>query len=228
MSNTRPLILIVEDEPDLAQLIRDYLLAADYTCHLIHNGGEVMPWLENNRPTLILLDIMLPEKDGLSLCRELRDKPAWAQTPIIMVTAKVEEIDRLLGLELGADDYICKPFSPKEIVARVKAVLRRTLPSQPTALIELHQDSHHVTIKGQTTELTTIEFSLFKLLYDSPGKIFSRQFIMDNIYSDYRVVSNRTVDSHVKKLRKKLQELAADQEVIHSVYGAGYKYEPTQ
>jgi len=223
-------ILIVEDEPDLAQLMQDYLMAADYTCHILYRGDEVESWLESNAADLILLDLMLPGKNGIDICKDIRGGGKNATIPIIMATAKVEEIDRLLGLELGADDYVCKPFSPREIVARVKAVLRRL--QNPTAAhsdpgVLLNEDNQQVTINGQTTELTTIEFSLFKLLYNEPGKIFSRQFIMDNIYSDYRVVSDRTVDSHVKKLRKKLQDLAPDQDLIHSVYGAGYKYEPS-
>lgn len=220
-------ILIVEDEPDLAQLVQDYLSAAEFDSHIIAKGDEVEPWLESNNVDLILLDLMLPGKSGLDICKDIRNHSEKQQIPIIMVTAKVEEIDRLLGLELGADDYVCKPCSPREIVARVKAVLRRmqSTPQVQRSGVELNDDSQQVTVDGQTAELTTIEFSLLKLLYSEPGKIFSRQFIMDNIYSDYRVVSDRTVDSHVKKLRKKLQDLSPEKEVIHSVYGAGYKYE---
>jgi len=228
MEDNKALVLIVEDEPDLAQLMHDYLIAAQYNCHIISNGAEVEPWLLENAADLILLDLMLPGKDGLDICRDVRSNADIPQLPIIMVTAKVEEIDRLLGLELGADDYVCKPFSPREIVARVKAVLRRIhtpLEARQSGL-ELHENSQRVTINNNTAELTTIEFCLLKLLHSEPGKIFSRQFIMDNIYSDYRIVSDRTVDSHVKKLRKKLQELAPEQDMIHSVYGAGYKYEP--
>ncbi|WP_075187674.1 response regulator [Teredinibacter haidensis] len=221
-------ILIVEDEQDLATLMEDYLLAAGFSCSKIHNGLEVESGVEKHQPDLILLDLMLPGKDGLDICQALRSNNQ-PQIPIIMVTARVEEIDRLIGLELGADDYICKPFSPREVVARVKAVLRRSQQPLEAAQtgVELHEDSQQVTIQGRSTELTTIEFSLFKLLYNEPGKIFSRQFIMDNIYSDYRIVSDRTVDSHVKKLRKKLHELTTNQDIIHSVYGAGYKYELT-
>ncbi len=220
-------ILIVEDEPDLAQLVQDYLSAAEFDSHIIAKGDEVEPWLESNNVDLILLDLMLPGKSGLDICKDIRNHSEKQQIPIIMVTAKVEEIDRLLGLELGADDYVCKPCSPREIVARVKAVLRRmqSTPQVQRSGVELNDDSQQVTVDGQTAELTTIEYSLLKLLYSEPGKIFSRQFIMDNIYSDYRVVSDRTVDSHVKKLRKKLQDLSPEKEVIHSVYGAGYKYE---
>ncbi|WP_018274604.1 response regulator [Teredinibacter turnerae] len=224
-------VLIVEDEAELALLMRDYLLAAGFHCEIIGNGLEVEPWLSTNTADIILLDLMLPGKNGLDICRELRSQAQFKTLPIIMVTAKVEEIDRLLGLELGADDYVCKPFSPREIVARVKAVLRRVqLPQeQPqdsaSQAVQLHENSQQVSISGSMIELTTIEFCLFKLLYTEQGRIFSRQYIMDNIYSDYRVVSDRTVDSHIKKLRKKMQEADPELELIHSVYGAGYKYE---
>jgi len=230
MENNTETILIVEDEPDLAQLMRDYLVASGYNCQVLNDGSEVEPWLDNNHANLMLLDLMLPGKGGLDICRDIRGNAQRQQLPIIMVTAKVEEIDRLLGLEMGADDYVCKPFSPREIVARVKAVLRRiqTPVAEHQEGVLLHEHNQQVTVDGNTIELTTIEFSLFKLLYNEPGKIFSRQYIMDNIYSDYRVVSDRTVDSHVKKLRKKLQELAPEKDMIHSVYGAGYKYEPTE
>ena len=221
-------ILIVEDEPQLGSLLHDYLVAEGYQATHIENGADVESWLENNQADLILLDLMLPGKSGLDICRDVRSA---SSIPIIMVTAKVEEIDRLLGLELGADDYICKPFSPREVVARVKAVLRRysqDKASQPQDKVQLDEFSNCVKIEGKRVELTSIEFSLFKLLFQEPGRIFSRQFIMDNIYNDYRVVSDRTVDSHIKKLRKKLQDAAPNYEVIRSVYGAGYKYDPPE
>lgn len=221
-------VLIVEDEQELALLLRDYLQAAGFQGHVLGDGLAVEPWLEENPADLLLLDLMLPGKDGLAICRALRSNTRFQKLPIIMVTAKVEEIDRLLGLELGADDYVCKPFSPREIVARVKAVLRRVQSpstSDTDNRVELHENSQQVSLSGKTIELTTIEFSLFRLLYNEQGRIFSRQYIMDNIYTDYRVVSDRTVDSHIKKLRKKLQEADPKREFIHSVYGAGYKYE---
>jgi len=222
------LILIVEDEPQLGSLLEDYLKASGYLTKLIQNGSEVEPWLQDNQANLILLDLMLPGKNGLDICRDIR---ANSSIPIIMVTAKVEEIDRLLGLELGADDYVCKPYSPREIVARVKAVLRRfhlDASESQSDIVVVDVNSNSVKIGKSRVELTSIEFSLFKLLFNEPGRIFSRQFIMDNIYNDYRVVSDRTVDSHIKKLRKKLQDAAPDHELIRSVYGAGYKYEPPE
>ncbi|MEY3761049.1 MAG: hypothetical protein RIR39_2540, partial [Pseudomonadota bacterium] len=150
--------------------------------------------------------------------------------PIIIITARIEEIDRLLGLELGADDYICKPFSPREMVARVKAVLRRqqaqtTIPILTSALT-LNPHNFRVLAEGQEVELTTVEFQLLQALYQQPGRIFSRSKLMDLIYQDHRIVSDRTIDSHIKKLRKKLTDLLPGQELIHSVYGAGYRYDP--
>ncbi|WP_188150927.1 response regulator [Teredinibacter waterburyi] len=225
-------ILIVEDERDLATLLQDYLNAAQFSTEILADGNLVEPWLAEQHTDLILLDLMLPGKDGLDLCRAIRANPDTKHIPIIMVTARVEEIDRLLGLELGADDYVCKPYSPREIVARTKAVLRRIAPTQAdinnSVQVTLLENSQQITLANKTIDLTTIEFALFKLLFQEPGRIFSRHFIMDNIYSDYRVVSDRTVDSHIKKLRKKLQETAPAFELIHSVYGAGYKYDPDQ
>lgn len=227
-----PLIYIVEDEIELAQLVADYLHASGYRTEQCHRGDQAQTWLAKNTPDLVLLDLMLPGIDGLQLCREQR---ARSHLPIIMMTAKVEEIDRLLGLELGADDYICKPFSPREVVARVKAVLRRTMAVNEeanstsaqgaTRPVTIDETSLQVTVNGNTIELTAIEFKLFALLYSQPGRIFSRQFILDNIYKDYRVVSDRTVDSHVKKLRKKLHVDDSSDELIRSVYGSGYKFE---
>lgn len=219
-------ILIVEDEERLARLVADYLRAAGHRVQHLAEGSGVVEWVRRERPDLILLDLMLPGKDGLDICREIR---AESPVPIIMTTARVEEIDRLLGLELGADDYVCKPYSPRELVARVKAVLRRTLaPEPPTAdpgPLHLHRDELRVRAGDSEIELTAVEFALLETLHGAPGRIFSRDRLMDRIYRDHRVVSDRTIDSHVKKLRRKLAELVPDQELIHSVYGVGYRYE---
>lgn len=218
-------ILIVEDEAKLARLLRDYLERAGYATETMADGREVASRVREDQPDLVLLDLMLPGRDGLDVCRDIR---AFSQVPIIMVTARVEEIDRLLGLELGADDYVCKPFSPREVVARVKAVLRRvTSPAaEPSGLLELDPASHRLHTALGTVELTTVEYHLFATLFREPGRIFSRSQLMDRIYGDGRIVSDRTIDSHVKKLRRKLTDLLPDHELIHSVYGAGYRYEP--
>ncbi|MGB5445373.1 MAG: response regulator [Psychromonas sp.] len=218
MSNS---ILIVEDEIKLANLLADYFKLTEYQPHQIHHGDEVIAWVKEHQPKAILLDIMLPGKDGITLCREIRQ---FSNIPILMVTARVDEIDRLLGLELGADDYICKPFSPREVVARVKAVLRRTQ-TQESCDSGLLLDEHRfmVSYQGQEISLTSVEFQLLKPLVDKPGRIFSRTQLMDNMYSDQRIVNNRTIDSHIKKLRKKLASISQGIDFIQSVYGAGYR-----
>ena len=217
-------VLIVEDEVKLATLLRDYLVQSGFETTILHVGTEVEPWLAGNRTNIILLDLMLPGKDGVDICKDIRRN---SQVPIIMITAKVEEIDRLLGLELGADDYICKPFSPREVVARVKAVLRRsenTERLQDKGLV-LDVDTYKASINGQDLGLTAVEFQLLKVLSDHPGRIFSRSVLVDKIYSDGRVVSDRTIDSHIKKLRKKISVFLPDVELIHSLYAVGYKFE---
>jgi len=216
-------ILVVEDETELAELVKDYLHAADYRVTLHSNGESARQWLGTNEVDLIILDLMLPGMDGIELCRNIRKT---SDVPIIMATAKVEEVDRILGLNIGADDYICKPYSPKELIARIKAILRRVRdPSKVEPAIYLNENTLTLNLNGFVCELTVIEFKLLELLLREPGKIFSRQFIMDNIYNDYRIVSDRTVDSHIKKLRKKISELDSSKQYIHSIYGAGYKFE---
>lgn len=217
-------IVIVEDEEKLASLLYDYLQQAGFEPHRLADGREVVPWVKGETPDLILLDLMLPGRDGLDICKEIR---SFSDVPIIMVTARVEEIDRLLGLELGADDYICKPFSPREVVARVKSVLRRAEGRQPasTAALLLDESRYRATLHGHDLELTAVEFNLLHFLFHNPGRIYSRSQLMDRIYPDQRVVNDRTIDSHIKKLRKKMAAASPDEELIHSVYGVGYKYE---
>ncbi len=201
-----PRILIVEDEPKLGQLLIDYLQAAGYAPALINHGDKVLPYVRQTPPHLILLDLMLPGTDGLTLCREIR---RFSDVPVVMVTAKIEEIDRLLGLEIGADDYICKPYSPREVVARVKTILRRCKPQRDL----------------QALDLTPAEFRLLKTLSQEPGKVFSREQLLNHLYDDYRVVTDRTIDSHIKNLRRKLEALDAEQSFIRAVYGVGYRWE---
>ncbi|MGV3592745.1 MAG: response regulator [Gammaproteobacteria bacterium] len=217
-------ILIVEDEVKLATLLQDYLVQSGFAATMIHDGLEVEGWLANNQTNLVLLDLMLPGKSGVEICKDIRKH---SKLPVIMTTAKVDEIDRLLGLELGADDYICKPFSPREVVARVKAVLRRTDDSSKPADrgLVLDTDTYKATINGNDLHLTAVEFQLLKVLSDQPGRIFSRSVLVDKIYSDGRVVSDRTIDSHIKKLRKKISVQVPDAELIHSLYAVGYKFE---
>ncbi|UYG00612.1 response regulator [Halomonas sp. GD1P12] len=225
-------LLIVEDEPKIARLMADYLTGHHFAPTLIEHGDDVLAWLDANTPALVLLDLMLPGMDGTTLCREIRQR--WPALPIIMVTAKVEEVDRLVGLEMGADDYICKPFSPREVVARVKAVLRRSRAAEsapieataPIAPVTLDDEGWMALAKGQDLGLTAVEFQLLRVMMHAPGRIFSREQLMDHMYRDNRIVSERTVDSHIKKLRKKITEALPEQEIIRSVYGVGYKYQP--
>jgi two-component system response regulator BaeR len=219
------LILIVEDEPKIAEIMRDYLQQSGYATHWIDNGDNVDKWVRSNDPDLVLLDLMLPGKDGLTICRELR---VHSEIPIIMVTARVDEIDRLLGLELGADDYICKPFSPREVVARVKATLRRVdmMRADPASAypgLSIDEDTFCASIGENKLDLTAVEFRLLALLASQPGRVYSRDQLMDNIYVDGRIVSDRTVDSHVKNLRQKIQTAIGSGDMIRSIYGVGYK-----
>lgn len=229
MTTNNQHILIVEDEIKLAQLLYEYLQQDGYQASIINHGNEVADYLENQSPDLMLLDLMLPGRGGLDICRDIRQREQpFSQLPIIMITAKVEEIDRLLGLEVGADDYICKPFSPREVIARVKAVLRRVATPKPVATtpIQLDAESYRVHAGDAIADLTSVEYHLLSTLTSQPGRIFTRDQLMDRIYNDGRIVSDRTIDSHIKKLRRKLRGLLPEQELVHSVYGAGYRYEP--
>ena len=227
MNNPMQHILIVEDEPALATLLEDYLKAAGYRTTTLGEGNGVVESVRHQPPDLMLLDLMLPGKDGLEICREVR---GFSDLPIIMVTARVEEIDRLLGLELGADDYICKPYSPREVVLRVKAILRRlhpaTAPRRDTeGPLLLDEERYSAVFLDTPLELTPVEFRLLKTFFSQTGRVFSRAQLMDQLYTDQRVVSDRTVDTHVKNLRKKLNAVLPDEEIIRSVYGVGYKLE---
>ncbi len=225
MSQSQPLILIVEDEPKLAEVLREYLTESNYNNHWIENGLEVLPWVKENTPDLILLDLMLPGKDGLSIFTELR---RFSDIPVVMATAKVHEIERLLGLELGADDYICKPYSPREVVVRIKNILRRTntIASQPSLCqIEIDESAMSIKLNGVLLDATPSEYRLLKQLTDNQNRVYSRDHLMDYIYDDNRVVTDRAVDSHIKNLRKKMVAVSEKCDLIKSVYGVGYKLE---
>lgn len=217
-------ILVVEDEPKLASLLADYLRVSSFEPYCVGDGNEVVPWVREHRPELILLDLMLPGRDGIDICTDIR---TFSTVPIIMVTARIEEIDRLLGLELGADDYICKPFSPREVVARVRAVLRRTQGGQTLEAggLVLDESRWRASLGGRDLGLTAVEFKLLQFLMANPGRIYRRQQLMDRIYPDERIVSERTIDSHIKKLRRKIETATPGANLIHAVYGVGYKFE---
>lgn len=218
-------ILIVEDEPRLSQLMADYLQHAHFHTEQTDSARQAMALAKKEHFQAILLDLMLPDGDGMEVCKAIRQH---SQVPIMMVTARVDEVDRLLGLELGADDYICKPFSPREVVARVKAVLRRANPQQDSSAptLTLDEERYEAVMGSQRVALTAIEFALLATLARHPGRIWSRDQLMDEIYQDHRVVSDRTIDSHIRKLRRKLSDGDdASHDWIGSVYGVGYRLE---
>ncbi|QTA85636.1 response regulator [Desulfonema magnum] len=223
---TNPDILIVEDEKKIARILRDYLEKAGYAVSVLERGDQVLPCVRRKPPNLILLDIMLPGADGMEICRELRK---FSNVPVIMITARTEEIDRLVGLELGADDYICKPFSPREVVARVKAVFRRVYaePSEnqmAVGPIILNEDTHRVTIDNSELKLTRSEFGLLKVMMARPDRVFSRNELLNKVQGYDFEGYDRTIDTHIKNLRKKFSKMLPDKEIITTVYGLGYKF----
>lgn len=217
-------ILIVEDERRIAEILTDYLRQSDYDVEHKDRGDKIVELVKKDPPSLILLDIMLPGGDGLEICREIRK---FSEVPIIIVSARIDELDRLLGLELGADDYICKPFSPREVVARVKAVFRRArnAPDAETQLIQIDDEKNRITVSGTVMDLTPTEFRLLKLFASKPGRVFSRDQLLELCYQQEQLVFDRVIDSHIKNVRKKLAKVLPGQELIHAVYGVGYRYE---
>jgi two-component system response regulator BaeR len=219
-------ILVVEDEGKIADLLCDYLKAAGFRTSTQNKGDRVISQVKKDPPNLILMDIMLPGKDGMQLCREIRQ---FSNVPIIMITARVEEIDRLLGLELGADDYICKPFSPREVVARVRAVFRR-VHAEPVenhlivGSISLDDRTHQVMIDKKVLNLTPNEFGLLKIMMSRPNRVFSRSELISRVQGYEFEGYDRTIDTHIKNLRKKIARRLPGQEIISTVYGIGYKF----
>ena len=222
-------ILIVEDERDIADLLRYNLQEAGFKTDYVRNGADALQRAVEKTPDLILLDLMLPEVDGMIVCRLLKNDPRTKNIPIVMVTAKTEEKDRVAGLELGADDYIIKPFSPREVVLRVSAVLRRIQigkQTESTKRIETHGvtidlDKHQVLTESGPIDLTATEFKLITLFARSPGRVFTRDILMDVIWGQDYYGIDRTVDTHVSRLRRKLGEFGKHIETVH---GVGYRF----
>ncbi|EGI73184.1 two component transcriptional regulator, winged helix family [Pseudoalteromonas distincta] len=218
-------ILIVEDEENIAEVLIAYAKQQNYETEHFNSGKGVVSFVKQNAVDLILLDLMLPDVDGIELCKKIR---AFSSLPIIMLTAKSEEIDRLQGLEIGADDYICKPFSPKEVIARIKAVLRRT--SQPKTNIinhnnfQLHKDDYEARLNGKSIGFTAVEFKIFLLFISHVGRVFTREDIINNVYSDTTDISDRNIDTHIKNIRKKINDIQAGLNPIAAVYSVGYKF----
>ena len=220
-------ILVVEDEPKIAQLLGDYLRQAGYEVTILARGDQVVAQMRQAMPDLVLLDILLPGKDGMTVCREIR---AFSNVPIVMLTARVDEVDRLVGLELGADDYVCKPFSPREVVARVKAVLRRSRSTAGSERltagpVELDLDARQLRINGQEVKLTPNEFVLLKVLMAQPNRVFTRGDLVQRVQGYAYDGYERTIDTHIKNLRRKIAEQMPSGEVIRTVYGVGYRFD---
>jgi two-component system response regulator BaeR len=214
-------LYIVEDEPELAALVADYARAAGYAPTVFGDGAQALAAIRARPPALVVLDLMLPGMDGLAVCRAVR---GFSEVPVVMVTARVEEIDRLLGLEAGADDYVCKPFSPRELMARIKAILRRAGGAAVQARpLRVDEAARRITIHGKALDLTPTEFAILAAMARRPGQVFARAQLLDAARSDNADVTDRAIDSHVKNLRRKIDAVAPGVEAIHSIYGLGYR-----
>ncbi|MCD8552420.1 response regulator [Seleniivibrio sp.] len=220
-------VLIIEDESQIASILQDYFQQSGFEVHTLDSGAKAVDTIKKLVPDAVVLDLMLPDTDGLEVCRQVRK---FSNVPMLMATAKVEEIDRLIGLELGADDYICKPYSPREVVARVKAVLRRLTPETTEEVLTagpvvIQPSKYQVTVNGNDLTLTRSEFELLYIMAKQPGRVFSRTDLIANVHGYEFEGYERTIDSHVKNLRKKISAVLNDKDVIQTVYGVGYKFE---
>jgi two-component system phosphate regulon response regulator PhoB/two-component system alkaline phosphatase synthesis response regulator PhoP len=220
------LIAVVDDEPDILELVALHLKKAGYSVRTFPNAGQFQKSLTSSVPDLVVLDLMLPDADGLDVCKELKRDGRTAHIPVVMLTARGEEFDRVLGLEIGADDYVTKPFSPKELVARVKAVLRRHEKKAAPETVELADgvimdlNRYELTVSGRKVDVTTTEFKLLGILAERRGWVFSRDEILSRLWGDEKSVLDRTIDVHITNLRKKLGKAGR---LIENVRGIGYK-----
>jgi len=218
-------ILVVEDEVKIADLVCKYLELENFTAMQAHNGQQALEQYFCYKPDLVVLDIMLPDMDGIEVCSHIREN---AQTPVIMLTARVDEIDRLIGFAKGADDYVCKPFKPKELIARIHAVLRRSSPATPPHILkrgslQIDTDAHSASIASVELNLTKIEFNLLCSLMQRPNKVFTREELLTSVQGKYSEGYERNIDTHIKNLRKKMNNESTQQNSIRSIYGVGYK-----
>ncbi|MGC9972407.1 MAG: response regulator transcription factor [Bryobacteraceae bacterium] len=225
----RQRIAIIEDEADIVEMVRYNLRKAGFEVESFARGREGLEHLRRNPPDLLLLDIMLPDEDGFSICRQLRADERLKELPVVFLTARGEEIDRIVGLEIGADDYVVKPFSPRELVARVKAILRRQArPAEKSELVEirglrLDARTQDVTVRGNPVQLSALEFKLLYFLASHPRQIFTRERLLDEVWGRDCSVTLRTVDVHIRRLREKIEAHPEEPEYIGTVRGAGYR-----
>ena len=222
------LVAIVDDEPDIVELVSVNLKKASFKVKEFLDAESFFKFLTSETPDLIILDLMLPDMDGFEVCKSLKSKDKYANIPIIMLTARVEETEKVLGLELGADDYVTKPFSPRELVARVKAVLRRHTRKEETKkiavgnVLSMDLEKHEIEVEGRKIELTSTEFNILQLLSAKKGWVFSREQVLQHLWGDDKMVLDRTVDVHIKHLREKLGTAG---KLIKNIRGVGYKLE---
>jgi two-component system response regulator BaeR len=218
-------VLVVEDDAKIAQLLVDYLHDEGFEAEAIANGRDALQGIERSVPAAVILDLMLPGLDGIGVCRAVR---AFSDVPILMLTARVDEVDRLLGLDTGADDYVCKPFSPREVMARVRALLRRAEGriGATSSVWSVDEAGLRIAWRGEWLPLTPLEFRMLRQLLGRPGRVFSRAQLLDSLHEDLRDVSDRAIDSHIKNLRRKIQAVDPDSLCIESVYGVGYRFDP--
>ena len=223
-------VAVVEDEVELAALVEYNLERNGFSVRVLRGARDTMRQLEDFLPDLILLDVMLPEADGFELCRQIRRHPALARIPILFLTARSEEVDRVLGLELGGDDYVTKPFSIRELIARVKAHLRRgespvEEPKASAGPFELDRAAHRVFLRGKELELTSTEFKLLDFFLSHPGKAYSRESLLNEVWGEQHFVTPRTVDVHIRRLREQIEEKADEPRYLVTVRGFGYRFE---
>ena len=219
-----PHVLVVEDDPKISALLINYLVNEGYAATAAHDGHEGLRLIKAESPDAVVLDWMLPGLDGMAVCQAVR---SFSDVPIIMLTARVDELDRLLGLDTGADDYVCKPFAPREVVARVRALLRRAegrVKNTPLPW-SLDEASFRISWQGQWLPLTRIEFVMLRLLLSRPGRVYSREQLLSTVHDSQRDISDRAIDTHIKNLRKKIQAVDAGFDGIASVYGVGYRFD---
>ncbi len=221
-------ILVVEDDRKIAELISNYLRSDGFKAHTVGNGLDAVHQIRLQKPDLVILDWMLPGLDGVSVCKAVR---AFSDVPILMLTARIDELDRLLGLDTGADDYVCKPFSPREVVARVRSLLRRSEGRLIASSVpwKIDEASFRINWRGTWLLLTRLEFLMFRLLLSRPGRAFSRAHLMQSAYDQQRDISDRAIDTHIKNLRRKIQTIEPNFDCITTVYGIGYRFDaPTE